>query len=136
VGNKYVHRFFTFEHFFVRKTLLIKYSYAFVIMPGGFGTMDEFFETLTLIQTKTLIAFPVVLFGKEFYKEMWEAILDMAERGTISREDLDLVLYTDDMDEAMEHILKYIRANYKVMPYKPKWWLLERMSNIVKRRDQ
>jgi predicted Rossmann-fold nucleotide-binding protein len=105
-------------------------------MPGGFGTMDEFFETLTLIQTKTLIAFPVVLFGKEFYKEMWEAILDMAERGTISREDLDLVLYTDDMDEAMEHILKYIRANYKVMPYKPKWWLLERMSNIVKRRDQ
>lgn len=132
VGNQYVHRSFTFENFFVRKTLLIKYSYAFIIMPGGFGTMDEFFETLTLIQTKTLTTFPIVLFGKEFYKELWEAIADMAARGTISTEDMDLVLFTDDINEAMEHILKYIKSNYKVMPYKPKWWLLERMSRVVK----
>lgn len=133
VGNKYVHRSFTFEHFFVRKTLLIKYSYAFVILPGGFGTMDEFFETLTLIQTKTLTAFPIVLFGKEFYKELWEAIQDMAKRGTISTEDMDLVLFTDNVDEAMEHILKYIRSNYKVLPYRPKWWLMEKMLNARKR---
>src|SRR5215217_6744081 len=68
VGNKYVHKSYTFEHFFVRKTLLIKYSYAFIILPGGFGTMDEFFETLTLIQTKTLTTFPMVLIGKQYYK--------------------------------------------------------------------
>jgi uncharacterized protein (TIGR00730 family) len=134
VGNRYVHRSFTFEHFFVRKTLLVKYSYAFVIMPGGFGTMDEFFETLTLIQTKSLTAFPVVLFGMEYYKELWEAMHDMAKRGTISTEDMDLVLFTDDIGEAMDHIFKYIRSNYKVMPYKPKWWLLERMTNVVKRK--
>ncbi len=126
VGNKYVDTSITFEHFFVRKTLLIKYSYAFIIMPGGFGTMDEFFETLTLIQTKSLTTFPMVLFGKEYYRELWEAMGDMAVRGTISKEDLDLVLYTDSIDEAMEHILKYIAANYKVVPRKRRWWLLEK----------
>src|SRR5688572_2035262 len=126
VGNKYVHKSYTFEHFFVRKTLLIKYSYAFIILPGGFGTMDEFFETLTLIQTKSLTTFPMVLFGKEYYKEMWEAMHDMAARGTISEEDMDLVLFTDDIDEAMNHILKYIQTNYKVRPRKRRWWLLEK----------
>lgn len=125
VGNKYVHKSFTFDHFFVRKTLLIKYSYAFIIMPGGFGTMDEFFETLTLIQTKTLTTFPIVLFGKEYYKELWEAMQDMSVRGTIAKEDMDLVLFTDNTDEAMDHILKYIRSNYKIRPCKPKWWLME-----------
>ena len=126
VGNKYVHTSVTFEHFFVRKTLLIKYSYAFVIMPGGFGTMDEFFETLTLIQTKTITGFPLVLFGKSFYKELWEAMLDMSEKGTISKEDLDLVLLTDDVNEAMDHITKYITANYKIIPRRKLWWLLEK----------
>ncbi|RYY61597.1 MAG: TIGR00730 family Rossman fold protein, partial [Chitinophagaceae bacterium] len=63
-SNPYLNKSVTFEHFFVRKVLLIKYSYAFVIMPGGFGTMDEFFETLTLVQTKTITQFPIVLFGK------------------------------------------------------------------------
>ena len=87
--NPYMHRWVTFEHFFVRKVLLVKYSYAFVIMPGGFGTMDEFFETLTLVQTKTITQFPIVLFGKEFYKELWEYLEFMAEQGTILREDLN-----------------------------------------------
>jgi len=126
VGNKYVDTSITFEHFFVRKTLLIKYSYAFIILPGGFGTMDEFFETLTLVQTKTLTAFPLVLFGKVYYKELWEAMQDMAARGTISKEDMDLVMYTDSIDEAMDHILKYIQTNYKVVPHRRKWWLLEK----------
>ena len=127
VGNTYVHESFTFDHFFVRKTLLIKYSYAFIIMPGGFGTMDEFFETLTLIQTKTLTTFPMILFGKEFYKELWEAMQDMAVRGSIAKEDMDLVLFTDDIDEAMNHIMKYISTNYKIRPDKPKWWLFEKV---------
>jgi uncharacterized protein (TIGR00730 family) len=126
VGNKYTHKSFTFEHFFVRKTLLIKYSYAFIILPGGFGTMDEFFDTLTLIQTKSLTSFPMVLFGKEYYKELWEAMGDMAVRGTISKEDLDLVIYTDDIDDAMKHIDKYIQTNYKIKPRKKRWWLMER----------
>lgn len=126
VNNPYLHRYMTFEYFFTRKTMLIKYSYAFIIMPGGFGTMDEFFETLTLIQTKTITGFPVVLFGKEFYKELLDAIHDMAARGTISSEDLDLVLVTDDYDEAMAHIRKYIQSNYKIRPRKRLWWLFEK----------
>ena len=126
VGNKYVHTSVTFEHFFVRKALLTKYSYAFIIMPGGFGTMDEFFETLTLVQTKTITGFPIVLFGMEFYQDMWEAIQDMAEKGTISKEDLDLVLFTDNIDEAMDHIIKYIKTNYKIKPRRKQWWLLEK----------
>lgn len=126
VGNKYVQTSVTFEHFFVRKTLMIKYSYAFIIMPGGFGTMDEFFETLTLIQTKTLTTFPVVMFGKEFYKDVWEEMQVMAEKGTISTSDMDLVLFTDDVTQAMEHITKYIKANYKIKPQKKLWWLFEK----------
>ena len=126
VANQYVDTSVTFEHFFVRKTLLIKYSYAFIVMPGGFGTMDEFFETLTLVQTKTITNFPMVLFGKEFYKELWEAMVDMTSRGTIAKEDLDLVLLTDNVDEAMEHIRKYITTNYKIRPRKHFWWLFEK----------
>ena len=126
VGNKYVQTSVTFEHFFIRKTLLIKYSYGFIIMPGGFGTMDEFFETLTLVQTKTITSFPLVMFGKEFYKDIWESMQVMAEKGTISKQDMDLVLFTDDINEAMEHISKYIRTNYKIKPRKRMWWLLEK----------
>ncbi|WP_345258490.1 TIGR00730 family Rossman fold protein [Flaviaesturariibacter amylovorans] len=126
IENKWIHRSMTFEHFFTRKTMLIKYSYAFIIMPGGFGTMDEFFETLTLIQTKTITGFPVVVFGKEFYKELMEAMHDMAKRGTIHESDMDLVLLTDDYDEAMEHIRKYIQANYKIKPRRRRWWLFEK----------
>lgn len=124
--NPYVHKSVTFEHFFVRKVLLIKYSYAFFILPGGFGTMDEFFETLTLVQTKTLTQFPIVLFGKEYYKELVEAMNDMAVRGTISKEDMNLVLVTDDMDEAINHIKQYITANYKIRPRRKLWWLFEK----------
>ncbi len=124
--NPYVHKAVTFEHFFVRKVLLVKYSYAFIILPGGFGTMDEFFETLTLVQTKTLSQFPIVLYGKEYYKKMIEALEDMAVQGTIDPEDMKLVLITDDMDEAMNHIRNYITTNYKVKPRKRKWWLFEK----------
>ncbi len=115
-ANPYLNKSITFEHFFVRKVLLIKYSYAFVIMPGGFGTMDEFFETLTLVQTKTITQFPIVLFGKEYYKPLMLTIADMAKQGTISAADMDLVLLTDDIEEAMNHIHSYITTNYKVRP--------------------
>src|SRR6201990_2023348 len=91
-ANPYVQTTITFEHFFVRKVILVKYSYAFVIMPGGFGTMDEFFETLTLVQTKTLVRFPIVLFGMEYYRPLLDYMEYMAQQGTITREDLSLVL--------------------------------------------
>jgi uncharacterized protein (TIGR00730 family) len=124
--NPYVQTTITFDHFFVRKVMLIKYSYAFIIMPGGFGTMDEFFETLTMVQTKVITQFPIVLFGKVFYKELWEYIEFMAQNGSISREDMSLVLLTDSIDEAMNHIQTYIRKNYEVKPRKRLWWLFEK----------
>jgi len=124
--NQYLTEEITFEHFFVRKVLLTKYSYAFIIMPGGFGTMDEFFETLTLVQTKTITQFPIVLFGKEYYKDLLEMIEQMNVKGTISKEDLSLVLLTDDIEEAMQHIQTYIKKNYKVKPRKKAWWLFEK----------
>lgn len=125
-ANKYLHKCLTIDYFFIRKTLLIKYSYAFICMPGGFGTMDEFFETLTLIQTKTITQFPIILFGKEFYKDLEELMGDMVKAKTIDPADLQLVLITDSVDEAMEHIRKYITTNYKVRPRKRLWWLIEK----------
>lgn len=124
--NPYLHKSVTFEHFFVRKVLLVKYSYAFIIMPGGFGTMDELFETLTLVQTKTITQFPVVLYGVDYFTPLMDAIREMQKAGTISPGDMDLVLLTDSMEEAMAHITTYIRSNYRVKPRKRHWWLLEK----------
>ncbi|MEO8710807.1 MAG: TIGR00730 family Rossman fold protein [Parafilimonas sp.] len=124
--NKYVNKSITFDYFFVRKALLIKYSYAFVCMPGGFGTMDEFFDVLTLIQTKSITQFPVILFGKEYYKDLAELMDDMVKEGTINPEDLELVLITDSVEDAMKHIRTYITGNYKIKERKKLWWLLEK----------
>ena len=124
--NPYLHKSITFEHFFVRKVLLVKYSYAFIIMPGGFGTMDELFETLTLVQTKTITKFPIVLFGKQYYKPLMDAIADMEKQDTISPDDLSLVKFTDDIDEAMDFIASYIQKHYTVKPRKRLWWLFEK----------
>jgi uncharacterized protein (TIGR00730 family) len=124
--NPYLNRSVTFEFFFVRKTMLIKYSYAFIIMPGGFGTMDEFFETLTLVQTGMLTRFPVVIYGTEYYKDLKVMIEGMATQQTISPADLDLVLITDDIDDAIAHIRKYINDNYKIKHRRRLWWLFEK----------
>jgi uncharacterized protein (TIGR00730 family) len=124
--NPYVQTSLTFEHFFVRKVMLVKYSYAFVIMPGGFGTMDEFFETLTLVQTKIIVRFPLVLFGKEYYRPLMAYMQEMADQGTISPEDLSLVLVTDSVAEAIQHIETFIQKNYSRRPPKKKWWLFEK----------
>ncbi len=124
--NPYLHKSITFEHFFVRKVLLVKYSYAFIILPGGFGTMDELFETLTLVQTKTITQFPIVLFGKKYYQPLMDAIHDMEKQGTISPEDLSLVKFTDDIDEAMDFISTYIKKYYTIKPRKRLWWLFEK----------
>ncbi|MEJ7737811.1 MAG: TIGR00730 family Rossman fold protein [Chitinophagaceae bacterium] len=125
-SNPYLNKSVTFEHFFVRKVILAKYSYAFIILPGGFGTMDEFFETITLIQTKTITQFPIVLFGTDYFRPLLEFIEFMAEQGTISKEDLNLVLITDDINEAMNHIHIYINKNYTIKQRKRQWWLFEK----------
>ncbi len=102
--NPYLDRSVTMDYFFVRKTLLIKYSYGFIIMPGGFGTLDEMFEALTLIQTKKIKNFPIVVMGSEFWGEMRQFIDAMLADGTISPEDLDLIKWTDSVDEAIAHL--------------------------------
>jgi len=124
--NPYMHKWLTFDFFFIRKVLLVKYSYAFIIMPGGFGTMDEFFETITLAQTKVINDFPIVLFGKEYFQPLMSAIDTMVAKGTISESDKKLLLLTDDLEEAMQYIQAYIAKNFTVKPRKRLWWLLEK----------
>jgi uncharacterized protein (TIGR00730 family) len=105
--NAYLDRWVTFRHFYVRKVMLVKYSYAFVVMPGGIGTMDEFFEAAELIQTKKIDSFPVILFAKDYWRPLVDFLNEMVEAGTIDRQDLDLLLFTDSVDEAMDHIQKH-----------------------------
>jgi hypothetical protein len=125
--NPYVQKSITFTYFFIRKVLLVKYSYAFVIMPGGFGTQDEFFETLTLIQTKVIKDFPIVVMGKDYYEPFQHWLVHMIQGGTISPEDKNSILFTDDAEEAIEYIKKYMHVNYKIKPRKRLWWLFEKV---------
>ena len=124
--NPYMHKWLTFDYFFIRKVVLVKYSYAFIIMPGGFGTMDEFFETITLAQTKVINDFPIVLYGKEYFEPLMSAIDTMVAKGTIAESDKKLLLLTDDLDEAMQYIQAYIAKNFTVKPRRRLWWLLEK----------
>ncbi|MFN0049397.1 MAG: TIGR00730 family Rossman fold protein [Cytophagales bacterium] len=102
--NPYLDIWVDIRYFFVRKVFLLKYSYGFVVMPGGFGTLDEFFEALTLIQTKKIENFPVVLMGKDFYQPLVDMALKMRHEGTISSSDLKLVFLTDSVDDAVAYI--------------------------------
>ncbi len=109
--NPFVDRAINFRYFFVRKTMFVKYAHAFVIFPGGFGTMDELFEALTLIQTRKVKNFPVVLFGSEYWRGMVEWIRGtVLAEGKISRDDLDLLCVTDSAEEAVAHVLRRYRA--------------------------
>ncbi len=124
--NPYVHQSLTVDYFFVRKVLLLKYSYAFIVMPGGWGTMDELFETLTLVQTATINNFPVVLIGTEYYQQLNEYLQFMVQEKTISADDLQLIKLTDDVEEAMAHIRRFITDNYEIKSrWRPRWWLFE-----------
>jgi len=105
-----------FHYFFVRKVMFVKYSQGFIVMPGGFGTMDELFEAITLIQTKKIDRFPIVLVGKDF----WSGLLDwikntLISRGNISEEDLNLFRVVDSADEAIEHLNKFY-SKYSLKP--------------------
>ncbi len=124
--NEYLHKHVTLKYFFVRKVLLLKYSYAFVVLPGGWGTMDELFETLTLVQTGMIEGFPVVLIGTDYYGQLMDYLHFMEHQGTISGKDLELVKLTDDLTEATSHIRSFILENYQIKQRrKPLWWLFE-----------
>ncbi|HKQ99506.1 MAG TPA: TIGR00730 family Rossman fold protein [Pyrinomonadaceae bacterium] len=104
--NPYLTRSLTFKYFFVRKTMFVKYSTAFIIFPGGFGTLDELFEALTLIQTRKIKNFPVVLFGSAYWGGMMEWVKGlMLEEGKISDSDLHLLHLTDSPAEAVEIVV-------------------------------
>ncbi len=125
--NPYLHKWVNIRYFFVRKVLLHKYSYAFIVLPGGWGTMDELFETLTLSQTGIVPDFPVVLMGKEYYQPLWDFLQEMVQHGTISPEDLNLIKFTDSVEEAMAHIQSFVQHNFKVVRKpRPLWWFLEK----------
>jgi uncharacterized protein (TIGR00730 family) len=103
--NAYLDRWITFRHFFVRKVMLVKYSYAFVALPGGFGTLDEIFEIATLIQTRKIRDFPLVLIGTEFWRPLMDFLRDPLERsGTIDKADADKIVVTDAVAEAVDTI--------------------------------
>src|ERR671910_2037800 len=102
--NGYLDRWVTCRYFFVRKVLLVKYSYAFIVLPGGFGTLDELTEALTLIQTRKILQFPIVLMGREYWAPFIAMIKTMVDAGTISAADLDLMLVTDSVPDAMAHL--------------------------------
>lgn len=125
--NPYLHKWINIPYFFVRKFLLLKYSYAFVVMPGGIGTLDELFEALTLIQTKMIHHFPVVLFGKEYHKELYEHIGMMAENESISQEDMDLLFLTDSVEEMKKHLMEYAVKGFGLIkkPMEKRWWFGE-----------
>ena len=102
--NAYLDQVVTFRYFFVRKVMLVKYSYAFIVMPGGFGTLDELFEALTLIQTRKIVEFPVILMGQAYWTPIIDLLTRMVQQATISASDLDLFFLSDSVDEAARHI--------------------------------
>src|SRR5208283_3642250 len=127
--NPYLDRWVTFRHFFVRKLMLVKYSYAFIALPGGFGTLDEIFEVATLIQTRKVKEFPLVLIGEEF----WHPLLDFLCRrriaeGTIDAADYKSILVTDSAEEAVHSVTRTAMSQFG-LTYGPRakrrWFLWE-----------
>lgn len=106
VLNEWVDLGMNFRYFFVRKTMFVKYSQAFVCMPGGFGTLDELYEALTLVQTEKIWRFPIVLFGSKFWGPLVEWMQEtLVSEGMINPDDMDLIFVTDSVGEAVAHII-------------------------------
>jgi len=129
--NAYLDRHVTFRHFYVRKVMLVKYSYAFVVMPGGLGTMDEFFEAAVLIQTGKIESFPVVLFCKDYWRPLVDFLHEMVEVGTIDAADMELFLFTDSVDDAMSHIQKHAVEKFGLVQRR-----LQRRSRILGEKNR
>jgi hypothetical protein len=136
--NPYLDKVVTFRYFFVRKVMLVKYSYAFVALPGGFGTMDEIFETATLIQTAKIQNFPVVVMGREYWQPLFDFIRGtMVKEKTIDAKDIDDIFVTDSAEEAAQHIRDVSMERFGLKygeGARPKWWLGE--GNHQSKRSQ
>jgi uncharacterized protein (TIGR00730 family) len=119
-ANPYVDLSLTFRHFYARKTMFVKAAEGFVVFPGGFGTVDELFEALTLIQTGKVLHFPVVLVGKDYFDELLVWIRnELLADGMISTEDLDLLFVTDDLDAAVSQVLAFYESRSTKTPAEP-----------------
>ncbi|GAA1153148.1 TIGR00730 family Rossman fold protein [Ornithinicoccus hortensis] len=104
--NPYVNLGINFRYFFARKTMFVKYAQGFIVLPGGFGTLDEMFEAVTLVQTGKITRFPIALLGTRFWRPMVDWLQEaLLAEGTISPKDLDLLHLTDDVDEAVDHVV-------------------------------
>jgi uncharacterized protein (TIGR00730 family) len=126
--NPYLDRSVTCHYFFVRKVLLMKYSYAFVVLPGGFGTLDELTEALTLIQTRKILQFPIVLMGTHYWAPFMTMLRTMTDAGTIDAADLSLMLLTDSVTEAQAHLEQHAVKGFGLTRKKaprPSRWLGE-----------
>ena len=127
--NPYLDRFVEFRYFFVRKVMLVKYSYAFIVLPGGFGTLDEFFEALTLVQTGKIARFPIILMGSDY----WAPLIDfinarMVAAGTISPADPAFITVTDSPDDVERVLVQHAIEPFRAKTKNPRrhWWLGER----------
>ena len=127
--NPYLDKWVTFRYFFIRKMMLVKYSYAFIAMPGGFGTMDEVFECLTLIQTGKIKDFPMVFMGKDYWEPLLGFIKDtLLKEQTIDKDDFDKLIVSDSTEEVVEKIRDVAMKRFGVShgkKYKPRWSLGE-----------
>jgi uncharacterized protein (TIGR00730 family) len=127
-ANAYLDIMLTFRHFFIRKVMLVKYSYGFIALPGGIGTLDELFEVSTLIQTGTVANFPVVLVGRSFWEPLIKALHDkLVAAGTIDARDVDRLHLTDDPEDAVAFIDQHAAGfGVRQREMKKHWWLGER----------
>ena len=134
--NKYQNLSLEFDYFFVRKVMLLKYSMAYAIFPGGFGTLDELFEALTLIQTGKSPAFPILLFGSDYWKHMIDYMKGtMLRFNTISQEDLQLITVVDSPEEALEVVLENIKSAMDKMEKEGlQAYNMEKLKDIINRR--
>jgi uncharacterized protein (TIGR00730 family) len=108
--NDYLDLFVEFDHFYVRKVMLLRYSYAFIVLPGGFGTLDEVFETITLIQTQKISNFPVIMMGVDFWRPLKFFIYErLLKNYTIGEKDCELLYFTDTSEDALDHIGRYTK---------------------------
>ena len=119
--NPYLDRWVTFRYFFVRKVMLVKYSYAFVVLPGGFGTLDELFEALTLVQTRKIESFPVLLMGTEYWAPLLEFVREtLVRRGTIAKDDPALISATDSPDAVEASVRAALAAHRHEIEAQPR----------------
>jgi uncharacterized protein (TIGR00730 family) len=126
--NPYLDKFVTFRHFYVRKLMLVKYSYAFIAMPGGYGTLDEVFEVATLIQTKKISEFPVVLVGTDYWRPLTDLLRRFVEERTIDPADAAAITITDSPEEAVRIVKETALARFGLTygpQIKPHWYLGE-----------